>query len=306
MIEKKANYTAVGAFVVAVAVALIAFIIWLEQSSTLRHVNYYDVYFTGSVQGLRQGGLVQYQGVPAGRILSINFNRKNIEEVKVRIALKDHIIVKEDAVASIEYQGITGNTFLQIIGGSKNSPILKKKKGYSYPVIPSKASSIQKIVDSVPDAVQGLAALITEFRELLSKENRDKISNILSNIEIASKRLVQKNGSIDLFDQTMKQATSTLASAQSDINAIRKQSEMTMTAVYDAANSARQTATTVGEIATALKGPLVNFSKTGLHDLNQLMVETKSLSQSLNRTITTVERSPTRFILGSPPKNQLK
>ena len=60
--ERDANYTAVGAFVLLVVVMAGMFIYWYSEGRDRHSYVPFEIYFTGSVTGLSEGGSVRYLG----------------------------------------------------------------------------------------------------------------------------------------------------------------------------------------------------------------------------------------------------
>ena len=59
--EREANYTVVGAFVLLVATMAGFFVYWYAGSSDARDYKRYEIYFKGSVSGLNRGSTVQFK-----------------------------------------------------------------------------------------------------------------------------------------------------------------------------------------------------------------------------------------------------
>src|SRR6266478_1723621 len=97
--ETRANYVAVGAFVLAMLVAIVVAVAWLGASSFNRDFAHYDINFAGSVTGLAQGSAVRYNGIQVGRVIELRINPKNLEQVRVTIEVDPTIQIKTDAVA---------------------------------------------------------------------------------------------------------------------------------------------------------------------------------------------------------------
>ena len=66
--EREANYAAVGAFVLLVALLGALFVYWYSDAREHRSYNRYEIYFSGSVSGLERGAAVRYLGVGVGRV----------------------------------------------------------------------------------------------------------------------------------------------------------------------------------------------------------------------------------------------
>src|SRR5471030_544040 len=120
--ETRAHYVIVGSFVIAVLIGVFIAVIWLVGGQFQREGAIYDIYFRGSVSGLGEGAVVRYKGVPIGRVLGIRLDPENVERIRVRVEIDSRTSIKEDAVAELEAQGITGLAFVQITGGSNASP----------------------------------------------------------------------------------------------------------------------------------------------------------------------------------------
>ena len=64
--ETKANYVAVGAFVLACVMGIVVAILWLAGAQYRQEFAYYRTYFTGAVTGLGDGTNVRYNGIDVG------------------------------------------------------------------------------------------------------------------------------------------------------------------------------------------------------------------------------------------------
>src|SRR5579884_2029080 len=100
----------VGSVVLAAALALVAFVLWLARSEFNHTTDTYYTYFYGSVTGLQGGSAVRYRGVPVGSVGNIEIDPANIERVRVTLNLNPGTPVKTDSVASLEIAGITGGS----------------------------------------------------------------------------------------------------------------------------------------------------------------------------------------------------
>src|SRR5690348_8216963 len=148
--DTRPHYVVVGAFVITVLIGVFIAVVWLARVQFQREGEIYDIYFRGSVSGLNAGAAVRYKGVPIGRVLQIRLDPENVERIRVRIEVENAVPIKQDAVASLESQGITGQAFVQISGGSNASPEVKVPPGKTYPVIASRPSQLEEVVTSAP------------------------------------------------------------------------------------------------------------------------------------------------------------
>ena len=81
--EREANYAAVGAFVLVVALAGALFVYWYSDSREHRDYDRYEIYFNGSVSGLEKGASVRYLGVGVGRVVDMRIDPRDSGRVEV-------------------------------------------------------------------------------------------------------------------------------------------------------------------------------------------------------------------------------
>ena len=94
----------------------------------------------------------------------------------VTIQVQPHLNIREDSVASIDSQGLTGGAFVEITGGTPKSPLLVAKEGQRYPVIRTKQSTFAQLQQSVPEVVAKLSVAASRLNDLLSDNNRARPS----------------------------------------------------------------------------------------------------------------------------------
>src|SRR5947208_16863382 len=136
--ETKANYVAVGAFVLALVLGLVIALLWLTGAQYAQEYAYYQTFFSGSVSGLGKGTPVRYNGIEVGRVGQLNFDPNDPKKVQVVMQIDPKLQIHADSVASIASQGLTGGSYVEIDGGSKKSPVLAPQYWGDYPTIKSK------------------------------------------------------------------------------------------------------------------------------------------------------------------------
>ena len=179
--ETKANYVAVGAFVLACVIGLVVTILWLAGAQYSQEYAYYQAYFKGPVTGLGKGTLTRYNGIEVGRITALEFDPADPQRVIVTLQVQPNLNIREDSVASIDSLGLTGGSFVEIAGGTPGAPLLVAKEGQRYPVIHTKQSTFAQLQQSAPEVVAKLNTAASRLNDLLNDNNRRAISHILSN-----------------------------------------------------------------------------------------------------------------------------
>jgi phospholipid/cholesterol/gamma-HCH transport system substrate-binding protein len=180
--ETKANHLAIGSFVLASIAGLMVFVLWLGKAEIDRKLDAYQIYFSGSVSGLSVASKVRYRGVPVGTVTAIGIDPDNSEQVLVIIEVTEGTPIKDDAVAALEMQGITGLVDVQITGGSKNSPRLVAKAGEPLPILASIPTKLEELLADVPNLLARATVLLDRAMLLLSDENLIAFTQTLANV----------------------------------------------------------------------------------------------------------------------------
>jgi phospholipid/cholesterol/gamma-HCH transport system substrate-binding protein len=104
------------------------------------------VVFEGSASGLRKGGPVNFDGVPAGEITSISL--ESPRKVVAMTLLDNSAPIRKDTVVGIEFQGLTGVAAISLVGGAASAPPVPLDKD-GIPVLTADLSEQQSIADTL-------------------------------------------------------------------------------------------------------------------------------------------------------------
>ena len=110
--DSKVNYTLVGLFVLVLGTALVAVGLWLGATRSEKDYVSYVAYVSESVSGLNTKAAVKYRGVDVGLVRDIALDRDNPERVRLLFDIVRGTPVKQDTVAVLATQGITGLAYI--------------------------------------------------------------------------------------------------------------------------------------------------------------------------------------------------
>ncbi len=309
--EPKLNYTLVGIFVFLLGAASIAAVLWLSRADYRGVYDRYYVYMTESVSGLSADASVKYHGVDVGRVKEIVLNPKNPEEVRLALDLVRGTPVKQDTVAVLETQGLTGLTTVNLLGGSHDSPPLRVKPGEEYPVIKTRPSfffrldsAISRILndESLPLLLTNLNNLASDARGLVDAQSRADLKRLLGNLanitqtlarhrEELGAAIAKADTTLDHFaalGQTMDdQLPEIINEAKASIRSFQ-----TMTENIDRASASIQ-ATLDGN-----RADLEQFTGQTLAETGLLVAELRQLTATLQRFAQELEQNPSALIFG--------
>ena len=215
----------VGLFVLVALLVLIAGSLWIVGSG----------YFTGErvsyrvllrdSRGIKAGDRVRMAGVSIGRIQSVDLRPEDPWPVMLQIAVRQQVPVREDGTATIASSGLMGTSFLQILPGSLEAPLLPPGgtiRGESGFGIEGTLAQVEQIsvrvtgildrTSELVDEVSGeLGPILTQLRKLLSDENVEDIGAILTGLrgtlDEASPRLVSLLARMDRLAGNVEGAT---------------------------------------------------------------------------------------------------
>ncbi len=310
--ETRANYVLVGAFVIVVLLGAFVSVLWLVGGQFQREGATYDIYFRGSVSGLNEGAVVRYKGVAIGRVLSIRLDPENVERIRVRVEIDSNTPIKEDAVAELEAQGITGLAFVQITGGSNASPDVQKREDKRYPIIASKPSRLEEVFISAPELLKRATLVADRLLLVLSDANLAAITESLSRVDALAGTLAGSSEQIDgimadtaaAITEVRGAATATkslLGEFDRSLNAqdgIADRSARALQEFNLAAKNLTQLTAHLDGVIQENRGAIRDFTQNGFGQVHQLLVDSRALIVELTRVADQLERDPARFLFG--------
>src|SRR5262245_21624183 len=114
--EARANYVAVGAFVLVVLAALFVSGLWIAHVQFQTQYQYIETKVVGPVSGLGAGAAVRLNGIEVGHVARIDLDPDDPSRVTILLQVRSSIPLRADSVASIESQGLTGASYVEISG----------------------------------------------------------------------------------------------------------------------------------------------------------------------------------------------
>jgi phospholipid/cholesterol/gamma-HCH transport system substrate-binding protein len=283
--ETKANYVAVGAFVLACVIGLVVTIMWLAGAQYSQEYSYYQANFKGPVTGLGKGTVTRYNGIEVGRITNLEFDPADPQRVIVTLQVQPNLNIREDSVASIDSQGITGGSFVEISGGTANAPILVAKEGQRYPVIRTKQSTFAQLAQSAPEVVAKLNVAASRINDLLNDDNRRAIAHVLTNLDETTQMLARRSADIDATIANANKAMANLTEASNNLRPTLQQVDLTVRKYGMVADNANAFVT--GD---------------GLAQVSDLVGELRRLVGNLDQFSEQLNRQPTKLLFGDRRK----
>ncbi len=303
--ETRANYVAVGAFVLVVLAGILVATLWLARVQFQTEYTNYETDVAGPVTGLGSGALVRLNGIEVGRVIRMELDPKNPQLVRLILQVRTAVEIRADAVASLETLGLTGVSYVEISGGTVNSPQLEVAPGQQYPTIASRPSSLQQVFNNAPELVARLVVIADRVASVLDEKNRQALGDTLANIRDTTAVLKDHRQDIskliDDADHTMQNLATASDSLQDMLAKLDRTSDKVDGLVVETDSAVRQAAKLVSDLDAVVasnRPGLHELTTNGVNQLNQLLIDARHLVASLDRVSTQLERDPSRFLFG--------
>jgi len=333
--EKRAPYVLIGAAVMLFVAATVGFVIWKLRAGDQTSYAYYVILFSGDVQGLTPDSPVYYRGLRVGRVADISLTSRTdvqrstgrerlSEKIQVTVAVESKIDIRDRSYAVFEKPFIAGASYIQIVGRSDSDQIRPKKKlgDKPYPEIREGASFLQVTSTSAQELLSKAGTTVDRLNELLNPDNIQAVSDTLRSLNVAvagiasqdkaiQETLAELPGAVTAFNKTFEKLNSladTLSLVALELGpqdaetkkalAGKQPSDLKKT-LGDAQKALASIDGAAGQLNKLLadsKGPIKQFSDTGLVELSYAIRELRTLTANLNVIATKLERDPANFL----------
>lgn len=302
--ETRAHHVLIGMVTVLVVAGAMLFGLWLAKSSVDSTFKDYEVVFNEAVTGLSRGSAVQYSGIKVGDVMSLRLDPSDPRRVLAHIRLNADTPVKQDTQAKLTLTGVTGTSLIQLSGGTPDSPPLEGKGG-KLPIIVATPSPISRLLTDSSDLVTNINLLLHNANRLFSRENTDRLSATLANLE-------QTTGAVAAQRDDISQAIKQLSSLGKQAGtALEQTGELMRNAnqllgsrgpeiarsADDAMKSLAQSTATLNALLESNREALDSGAQ-GFRDLSPALRELRDTLNSLKAISRRLEANPSGYLLG--------
>lgn len=267
--ENKSHALAAGTFVLALVALMLGLVFWLTKDATQGRV--YEISTTDTVSGLQNQAPVRFKGVLIGKVTRMGFDPQSVGHVLIRIEVDPHAPVTQTTYATLNSQGITGLSFVQLDDETANAVALETSRSE-----PARIPLRQGLLDNLGD--RGTVILgkvdqgLTNMNKLLGSDNQARIA-------IALEKLAQAaNSTSQLARQLESTAAKRVDPALAGVPSAVASFDQTMRSIDSTAKVLEQTATDIRQLTQRLS------DKDGAVD--KLSDGTEALANAVNAVST--------------------
>lgn len=215
--ETRANYIAIGVFVLGVIASALGFVYYLFSSTDQGDTRVVEIIFPEAVTGLSTGSQVLFNGIRIGDVVQLGFPEGGGPNVIARARLNTDAPVKQDTRVELGFQGLTGVAYVNMTGGSQDSPSLFAEDGV--PTMRAEVSRFQSIIETGQEVLNKADQTLSEINGLLA-DNRDDIRRVVQNAGTFSQALSDAAPQISGLIEDLASAGRAFAAAGPDVQSV--------------------------------------------------------------------------------------
>jgi phospholipid/cholesterol/gamma-HCH transport system substrate-binding protein len=305
--ERKANYAAVGTFVLLVLGLAAGFIYWYSDGRDRRNYASYEIYFPGSVTGLSEGSSVRYLGVEVGKVRRIRLDARSPERVQIIADIDESAPVTATTAANLSMLSFaTGMLYIDLRQVTDERDLLPAVPGERYPVIQSMRSGFDAFLSALPELAGNIAEVLESAQQILSSENAEAISTMVQNLHKASAGLPQTMARVDALLEEISAATGQARSLAASLEGTSVEMGEHVNRLADRLH------TTAGHLEEATAGinalidenraEIASFTQQGLPQIQRTLESAQGAADELRDLAREIKENPSRLIYQSAPR----
>lgn len=296
--EPRVHYVIVGLFVLLLGTATVGFSLWLAFGDAAYETRTYRIYMTESVAGLFVDAPVKYRGVQIGRVRDLSLDPANPERVRVTVDIDAAVRIKEDTVATLSVQGVTGIASIDLSGGSLESPELTPPPGEPYPVIQPGQSLFTRVDAAVSELIGNLNMVANDLHALLTPQTRERFTHILVNVDELTKTVAEQRTALGEGIAAFSEFSRNAADASAQLPQLLERVDTAVASLQDVAGDV---ALTTRDVRTQLESGSDSLQTLGgrtLPEVDSLLAEMRQLTASFQRLSDRLEEDPRAILYG--------
>lgn len=306
--NNKVNYTLVGLLVFVGITLMLAFTYWILKPSSEEATKKYNIYFDESVLGLNVDAAVKYRGISVGKVISLKINPKNLEQVEVLVSILKSTPIKDDTVAKLTAQGITGLSYINLSMGSNAGTCLVAKDGEKYPSIKTVPSFFENFESSLGSVSTKLSSTLSRTERLLNDENQAEITKLLKRTAsfmdkldkvLDEKTIIHLQSSAENVNNISKKVDDLTPNIDKFINKSTMWEDKISTSFESIMNSYIGISSSMNEIKRAVHSGEFNLKEIAgdvVPTMNSTLLELQNLMLRVDGMIENYERSPSDIL----------
>jgi phospholipid/cholesterol/gamma-HCH transport system substrate-binding protein len=304
--ERDAHYTAVGAFVILVAVMAGLFVYWYSEGRDRRSYVPYEVYFQGSVTGLSEGGSVRYLGVEVGKVRRIRLDSRSAERVQVVVDIDQAAPVSDNTTAELSLLSVaTGLLYIDLQQNTRGREVLPDVPSERYPVIRTVRSTFDTFLESLPELAGSAAVLLDRAQEIFSPENSQALADMVKNLHEVSRGLPDTmqhiNSLVTSLNQTSGEVRQLAAQLRTTTGELSPQVQQLAQRLTGTAQTLEQASRGIETFVSENRAGIAQFTRDGLPQLQRTLEEARNAAEAFQELSRSLKDNPSQLLYQPAP-----
>ncbi len=213
------NYLISGIFISILLLVVMVTIFMLNKENPLFSSKVQIKTLVKSAQNLKDGAAVQLRGIKVGSIQAIEFKNLDTLEITLGVTEKYRTWIKKDSEITFKTQGVLGDKFLEISGGTEASESVSEGDT----LVTNEGSQFDQIITKSEDLVVTAGNVLAKFDKIMGKIEDNRVEKILINLEHLTSNSSKVMASLN--DKSFGQSITNLKTSSESLTRITKRIE---------------------------------------------------------------------------------
>ena len=215
----KKSYIVSGVFVFILCTVVVITVLMINKENPLFSSNILIHTDVKNVQNLKEGAAIQLRGIRVGSVKEINI--QNLETIRITLGIESKYgpWIKEDSEISFKTQGVLGDKFLEISGGTTES----KQIDDGTILVTDESSKLDHIINKSDDLMTAAVSVLNRVDAMIAKVDNGNLAKILGNLEKMTKTSNDLLASIN--QQEFKMMMKNINQSSESLNRLTKRIE---------------------------------------------------------------------------------
>jgi phospholipid/cholesterol/gamma-HCH transport system substrate-binding protein len=293
MITRAQRIKLIVFLVATLSVGLAMFVLFVDQR-LFQSTDAYYVRVPGSVNGIERGAMVAVRGVRVGEVDDILLYADDYESVRLKLAVERGTFITQSAVATLGFQGLTGQKFVDIIGSAAKPARLPPESQ-----IPYQPSMLDRVTDQAGELLAQTGGLLSTTNELVKR--LEVVASQLDEERVQS-LLKSTQQTIDHFDAAGAELTSLLRETKQPLQRTLSSADLAFRGAANVTQDAGKLMNNVNDVVLQLNGVI----RQNEDQLRVITYNLREATQSFKFLGQELRQRPSRLLISeSPPERKL-
>jgi phospholipid/cholesterol/gamma-HCH transport system substrate-binding protein len=240
---------------------------------------------------------VQYNGLRVGEVRQLRLDPNDLQRVRAQVSIQASIPIHEVTQARLALAGITGQSVIELSGGTPNSPLLEAT-GDGLPMIVASPSPLAQLMAGGEELMTQISKLLDNANTFLSSENSQSLSASLQKLEVLMGQLSTASEGVPSLvkelSQASQQATTLLSSTQGLVD---RQGTQAMNAIQKSMEDFSRATQSLNKLLEQ-NSAAIGRGAQGLTEIEPALRELRQVLAGFRAVTSRLEDNPAGYLLG--------